>query len=624
MFFPQPLNPVRVYTRPKGILMPRPYVTRLVTDIKRGADVNLGWRTLIVGRKGSGKSTITQALELALSQSASDIAGRDVVKLPAMLAALAPNRASSLRAQAMLSTGEEATFALHFRADGKKKRASKKDPDGNVVRLPACVNPDRCFPLRAALPELTGSVERAREFLLNVAGRAPAWEEVLQTVQDAEIREALREAGAGFDRYPSDERVVKVRDLFAQKLAEVRAANAAPNTSAQVAAEIIGAPPSVREMAEATARVEQLAAEHTACSARLAAQEQWRAVGPVRVSLAQRQDRLTALQSEFGQLREKRQDLESRLAEARAAVPPMPTPHPQHQLRAAAHAAVREAVTAGIDNCPVCLTAVGPKTLHEIHERANAAMARITEEANAHVQAMALVGSIQVQLDDLLAHGNRLMDSARLLEAEIHSLQAQLANTPAEEPAPVDPVEYARVRDAHLAAINDLKVLERRKEQWVGVNKVAAGSTLARKTDELRYETYLAATEQVVKALANGAVEAFVVAVQHNLPISARFDLRLVDEYGRETAEFGLLRGEPPVLHSALSGGEWAQVCSAIADVLAPPEGVSVVIPPDVDMDDDARAEMLMGFAGCSSQVIVTATSMPTEVPAGWTLIQLP
>jgi len=53
------------------------HVNHVTTNIKRGADVALGPKTLIIGGNGAGKSTVIHAVTLALGGFVGDLAGRD-------------------------------------------------------------------------------------------------------------------------------------------------------------------------------------------------------------------------------------------------------------------------------------------------------------------------------------------------------------------------------------------------------------------------------------------------------------------------------------------------------------------------------------------------------------------
>src|SRR5687767_4463514 len=97
------------------------HVNRIVSNAKGGINVELGEKTIVIGPNGTGKSAITNALELALSGTASDIYGRGLMKLPAdLIANLAPTHAGELFSIASLSDGRSVSWRAGVKGAGKK------------------------------------------------------------------------------------------------------------------------------------------------------------------------------------------------------------------------------------------------------------------------------------------------------------------------------------------------------------------------------------------------------------------------------------------------------------------------------------------------------------------------
>lgn len=141
----------------------RPYVNEVEFTIQGGGKYALGPKTLIVGPNAIGKSSITRAIELAGSGSASDIAGRAEVSLDADLAALGGS-GSVASATATLSTDLTSEWAL---AKGKKAKRS---------------GPEILFPVRELRNAIVGkSVANVRKFFLsNVV--TIGWDDVLHEI----------------------------------------------------------------------------------------------------------------------------------------------------------------------------------------------------------------------------------------------------------------------------------------------------------------------------------------------------------------------------------------------------------------------------------------------------------
>lgn len=100
------------------------YIAEVTTTLKKGCNVTLGPKTVVYGPNGSGKSTIIQAIELATCGWASDMEGRDRVKLSRALARMFPKSVMKY-SKCKLSSGEEFSWEL---LDGVKE-GSYKNPN---------------------------------------------------------------------------------------------------------------------------------------------------------------------------------------------------------------------------------------------------------------------------------------------------------------------------------------------------------------------------------------------------------------------------------------------------------------------------------------------------------------
>jgi energy-coupling factor transporter ATP-binding protein EcfA2 len=135
--------------------MSRPYVKRIESNVKRGCALDLGVKTLLVGPRGSGKSSVVNAVELALTGRASDVAGRATLAAPADLAMLLPSGAETLGAKATLSDDKGVTWLM--------KKGHTPVADRSYADLGGVL------PLRAVRDAILGSAETARKWILAVA-----------------------------------------------------------------------------------------------------------------------------------------------------------------------------------------------------------------------------------------------------------------------------------------------------------------------------------------------------------------------------------------------------------------------------------------------------------------------
>lgn len=126
------------------------HVTEVESNLKSGVKATLGPKTLIVGPNGAGKSAIINAVELATSGAASDVAGRVMVASDALLRTLVPV-ASNGRAWAALDDGTTAEWIIG---------------EGRAARTGASAH----FPLRDVYENLLGTPATAQKWLLRLAG----------------------------------------------------------------------------------------------------------------------------------------------------------------------------------------------------------------------------------------------------------------------------------------------------------------------------------------------------------------------------------------------------------------------------------------------------------------------
>lgn len=110
------------------------YIKSVRSTMKKGCEVELGPKTILVGANGAGKSTIVQSAELATQGMVSDLDGRDQVKQHTAIARLF-SEGSDIFTECTLSNGK--TFS--WKMDAKSRGAGFKKPEHKVpmaVRWP--------------------------------------------------------------------------------------------------------------------------------------------------------------------------------------------------------------------------------------------------------------------------------------------------------------------------------------------------------------------------------------------------------------------------------------------------------------------------------------------------------
>jgi energy-coupling factor transporter ATP-binding protein EcfA2 len=156
--------------------MARTYVSEVSSNIKRGVNAKLTPKTLILGPKGSGKTSIVQSVELATTGTASDVMGRGVLKADADLWSLSPKGAEAISAKVKFDSGEESSWALTHGKRSKLNTSLKSSP----------------FVLRDVRDAFLGSPEKARKFLLDSLGTSAFdWRASLPTQLRTEFKDQI-------------------------------------------------------------------------------------------------------------------------------------------------------------------------------------------------------------------------------------------------------------------------------------------------------------------------------------------------------------------------------------------------------------------------------------------------
>src|SRR3990172_398974 len=183
----------------------RPTVDKVESSIKGGVKAKLGRKTLVLGANGLGKSAIVNAVELAGTGKASDVAGRSVLAKDADLFMLAPPGTDHVSARAHLSEGA-GMAAWELKKGHRAKRTG----------------PEIAFPLRGVEEALLGSAETARKWVLQ-HGTPFSWSDVIMLVP-ASLQPRL--ASLGRDPDPAS----SLTSALEKARAEVRTCNASAKT----------------------------------------------------------------------------------------------------------------------------------------------------------------------------------------------------------------------------------------------------------------------------------------------------------------------------------------------------------------------------------------------------------
>ena len=554
------------------------HVVRVEHNLKGGGEVILGQHTLIVGPNGSGKSAIVNAIELALTGKASDIAGRDVVAQGAALASLA--NGSGAWSEVQLDDGSTARWEIG-RSGRKVSRAKRSGREG-------------VMPLRQVLGELTGSAEKARKFLLQHA---------CEGLDNSHITGKLDQDTLSRYQRLTDVRLAPIDNLLAvaalagKKEREAKKHAAGAKEAEEAAAAGLGPAPTESALEEA------LEVRKAATAAQYEAQDRLRQARASATTTMPRGERFLKIKG----LTEWIQQAEKEVRELREKIQSLPTDE---------KAGYRQTLMEVVNLMETVWTDGPCLACGQDFDRV-----RWVDHAN-HIRAAVQAGVEKNRVRD----GERDQAQARVVELLRVSKKAQ--SKIAELQAIADAPEGIDVDEATLACESAALDLHRAEEAYTKLREVAACWERVHRAKAVRREAEREAIgwgvldqqcKSLVAELVEDAVDTFANRVQRFLPESERFAIK----FDKSAVRYGLMRdGE---IHTALSGAEWARVSTALAAACTPAEAaVPLLVPEDRAWDPKTLRSALQGLTEYRGQVIVATTVKPFRgVPAGWTLIEV-
>ncbi|HLE68738.1 MAG TPA: hypothetical protein VJH87_03575 [Vicinamibacteria bacterium] len=551
----------------------RPTVDKVESSIKGGVKAKLGRKTLILGANGLGKSAIVNAVELAGTGKASDVAGRSVLAKDADLFMLAPPGKDHVSARAYLSEGA-GTAAWELRKGHRAKRTG----------------PEVHFPLRDVQEALLGSAETARKWVLQ-HGTPFSWSDVIMLVP-LSLQPKLASLGRGPDPASS------LTTALERARTEVRTANASAKTLRSLSSPS-QPPPDPVFIAELEGIIS-------------AWQLRGNAAGPDDSAVQILKEALETRRTQISSLEGRVNEIEAKLAS-------LPKPQGNFEVLRSAITVVETIAAGHFARCPIC---EGKVDLEAMKAKCISGKAKVkallaqAEEWNATVKdresslselRMARRGADTLATEFARAEKTVKKDDSPVPAMSLEAAQEKLrslmsiragwdASQRAEEralAAESDAHEWSQLADALSKALGVL------------VEKARAGFVS-------KVQRFLPTSDVFGVELLDGEREVLRVG--------------LLRESGGRTAD---VMGPPArALHAALSGAEWARVTAALALAVAPTTAPCVVCPEERAFDPDTLTSVLEAFGAAlegsdGPQVIVTSPNPPREVPAGWTVVDL-
>jgi len=163
--------------------------------------------------------------------------------------------------------------------------------------------------------------------------------------------------------------------------------------------------------------------------------------------------------------------------------------------------------------------------------------------------------------------------------------------------------------------------LEAAASQWSNL-RGQRDSIRQLKADVANLEELVESGKQAVNRLLKTAVARFEERTQSHLPGTDVFRL-VLEEAGKEVCRFGFERDG--VLHTALSGAEWARLTLALACAVCDgSEALVVFTPEERAFDPHTLREVMAALSDAPGQVLLTSPIRHKgRLPKGWTVVEV-
>jgi len=587
------------------------YIKQVTTNLKGASrPVDMHPRTLLIGENGSGKSRLWQAIELALTARVGDVAGKDEVSRPADLLALVPGREGELFSRVVTDQGETAACSLRSKGAGSATRP--------LHELSKGIDAARVLPLRRLKEATSGTPEKARRFFLDEACGVTSHADVLRLLPKTFHADYAKLAGKTiFADLLADPRdavtlllevktkahatVLQIkRDLKANET--ILEQSSGGNSAAYV---------TVVDITQAAAHVATLAVKRTEAMAMGQARSAALAHNATVDAYAQYDAQQTATNDA---LRVELVKAEAKHAEALAALAALPADNIERQRRAAAIAVLmRRVIETDATACGLC----GTENVPGIVERSVKLMPLMEQAAT---------DATRKRGDQLVVYWANTVNNYRMRVNAVSSPAGVGGKQRAVVPEDVD---IGAINTQWTDAVTQLADMRASRQAWQIVHD-ARGKVEAYKDRRDWWTRFEEGCDTVIGDLLTVALDNFQARVQKHLPKGDTFGLQLT-EGDRDVVQYGLWReydtGEGTtrrVLHTALSGAEWAWVTAALACALTKEGEFAVICPEERAFTPKTLRRVMIALNAAPCQVILCSPiGVRGQPPRGWTVINV-
>lgn len=553
------------------------YIQFVQGNVKRGVDVELGYRTLIVGPNGSGKSSIINSIELGLCGYATDVSGRPMVKRNTDLIALA-NEDAGLKVTLETDTSHKVTYSI--RRDGDRVKRATHRLNGLHATMP----------FMDVREHLTGSAAKAKTYLLG-------W--LSHTLLEKDIYEKI--PAANLDEYQLAAKACKSQasdpiDLLVKIIAYAKQRVRDSRKEVKTLTEVVEGsglhmntkPTTESEIASALAEEQRLFQVYTkACQdvpqteispeARDKIMSKWQTLS---IELPQLQDELNRI--EMDALFAPISDKDDRLFGIREKIREIAEMH--HAMGATA--------------CSVCASTVSPSIFASTAQNMTTANQQMQHKVNLHRQYDAL----KKTFDEKKQEGRAMIEQVAKIERLLKD--------------PPKSVDIPALEKEYKDALAKRQSLEQQLKAWSEVKRLHLRVQGAEKAVE-RHQELAAQGERIISELLQQAIDDFQDEVNKFIPDDFILDIDLEND----SCTFGL-RKETKVV-TALSGAEWVKMLLAIGCAMSQGADFRVFTPEERAYDEQTLFDMMEALTDAPGQVLLTTPVEPSFIPPEWTVVRL-
>lgn len=543
------------------------HISKVKGNVKKGCDVEIGPKTLIVGPNGSGKSTVVNTIELALTGRVSDVAGRVDIAREADVMSLAKDGAPMIEA---LATFDDTTIAA-YRTSGSTAKAKKAVGD-----KPGRAQHDEVLPVRTLKENVLGSPQTARKYLMSKVSTA-TYDDVKALIPEALSNRFAESFPANV---PVADALVAATEYAAKRQRECNADAKTAREAGKLVAGGRGAPPSEADVKAAQAALKVARDALKAVEAAESAAEELKKAEANVATVEAHADKIAV-----------------KLHDARTALNAAKPPKSLNPLLSHVCLVMDESVLAG-----ECLACGGAAPTKAMADEVSAAIADTVKANEGHNKLAAAVAALEGEAKAAL----EILEKADKALADLRA--KSLVET-------IDPEVIEKEVAAAEAKVVELKSA---RDAWASVQK-AESAALDAERQAVEWKALKEALEAAMGATIDASLAAFVAKVQSFLPKTDTFGMKLRDG-DREVVAFGLVRDG--FLHTALSGAEWARVIAAMSSACVPQGRYACIVPEERAFDPETLRDVMSALSACQHQVILTSPVKPKKVPAGWTVVE--